>query len=77
MKETTVNQAIGRFRQVPLETPSLSKKMQQVLKKLNLSNVEICPPQILEVPKGLPQKSEKKSAVARPLREGVRDSAKA
>jgi len=40
MKEATVNRAMGRFQKATLEPPSLNKKLQQVLKKLNMSNVE-------------------------------------
>jgi len=40
MKEAAVSQAVGRFRKAILKTPSLTKKLQQILNELKLSNVE-------------------------------------
>jgi len=40
MKEAAVSQAVGRLRKALLETPSLKKKLQQILKELKMSNVE-------------------------------------
>jgi hypothetical protein len=41
MKEAAVSQAVGRLRKALLETPLLKKKLQQILKELKMSNVEI------------------------------------
>jgi putative transposase len=40
MKEAAVSQAVGRFRGAILRTPSLNKKLQQILEQLKLSYVE-------------------------------------
>jgi chromosomal replication initiation ATPase DnaA len=40
MKEAAVSQAVGRMRKALLETPSLKKKLLQILNELNMSNVE-------------------------------------
>jgi len=40
MKETTGNWAIGRIQKAILEPPSLNRKLQRVIKKLNMKNVE-------------------------------------
>jgi putative transposase len=40
MKEGAVSQAIGRFRHQILQTPSLKKKLNQVLTRLEMSNIE-------------------------------------
>jgi hypothetical protein len=41
MKEAAVSQAVGRLRKALLEAPLLKKKLQQILKELKMSNVEV------------------------------------
>lgn len=41
MKEAAVSQAVGRFRRAIQETASLKEEVQKVLRKLNMSNVEL------------------------------------